>query len=332
MPVATIVRTAAALLLAAPLATQAQAPSPQASPAGSVWPTRPVRVVVPFPPGGAADNVARVLAQRLTTTLGQQVVIDNRAGASGIIGAEVVARSAPDGYTLLDAAASHSVNPALHKVPFDTVRDFSPVAMLVTIPNLLIVHPSMPVASVQDVLRLARARPGDITYASAGVGSAPHMAGELFRYLTATKLVHVPYKGGGPALADLMGGHVQLGFLSIATSLPHVKAGKVKGIAVTSPKRSRSAPEYPTVAEAGVKGYEIQEWNGLFAPAGVAPEIVARLNAEVVKALATPDVEERLFQLGAEVATGAPGRLGEHLRIELAKWAEVVKAMGIRSE
>jgi len=332
MPTGTIVRAASALLLAAPLAAHAQAPSPQASPAGAVWPARPVRVVVPFPPGGAADNVARVLAQRLTTTLGQQVVIDNRAGASGIIGAEVVARSAADGYTLLDAAASHSVNPALHRMPFDPVRDFAPVAMLVTIPNLLIVHPSMPVASVQDVLRLARARPDDITYASAGGGSAPHMAGELFRYLTGTKLVHVPYKGGGPALADLMGGHVQLAFLSIATSLPHVKGGKVKGIAVTSPKRSRSAPEYPTVAEAGVKGYEIQEWNGLFAPAGVAPEIVARINAEVVKALATPEVEERLFQLGAEVATGAPGRLGEHLRVELAKWAEVVKAMGIRSD
>jgi len=324
------IRASVAVVLALPCVALAQSQAQKPSAAGP-YPSRAVRIVVPFPPGGAADNVARVLAQKLTPALGQQVVIDNRGGASGIIGAEAVARSAPDGYTLLDAAASHAVNPSLHKVPFDTVRDFEPVGMLVKIPNLLIVHPSMPIATVQDLLRLARARPGEITYASAGPGSTPHMAGELFRHLTGTHLVHVPYKGGGPALADLVGGHVQVAFLSIGTSLPLVKAGKVKGIAVTSLERSRSAPQYPTVAEAGVKDYEIEEWNGLFAPAGIAPQIVARLNAEVAKALAAPDVQERLFQLGAEAAPGTPAQLGEHLRAELARWAEVVKAMGVRA-
>jgi tripartite-type tricarboxylate transporter receptor subunit TctC len=296
------------------------------------YPVKPVRIVVPFPPGGSADTVARVLAQKLAPALGQQVVIDNRGGASGAIGAEHVAKSAPDGYTLLDAASSQAVNPALRKVPFDTLRDFAPISMLFVAPNLLVAHPSLPINSAQDLIRLARSYPGQLTYASAGVGSAPHMAGELFGYLAKVALTHVPYKGGGPALADLMGGHVQLSFLAIATSLPYVKNGKVKGIAVTSAKRSASAPQFPTIAESGVPGYELNEWNGLFAPAGTPAEIIAQLNSEVVKALVASDVKERLFHLGAEAAPGTPAELADHLRRELAKWARVVKDMRIVAE
>ena len=296
------------------------------------YPSKPVRIVVPFPPGGSADTVARVIAQKLGPALGQQVVVDNRGGAAGIIGAEHVAKSAPDGYTLLDAASSQAVNPALRKLPFDTLKDFTPITMLFVAPNVLVAHPSLPVNSIADLIRLAKAHAAQITYASAGTGSAPHMAGELFNYLTKVNLTHVPYKGGGPAIADLMGGHVQLSFLNIGTSLPYIKNGKLKGIAVTSAKRSRSAPQFPTIAESGVPGYELFEWNALFAPAGTPAEIVAQLNTEVLKVLAAPDVQERLFQLGTEPAGGTPEQLGSYIRREVAKWDKVVKAMGIKAD
>lgn len=299
---------------------------------GQDYPNKPVRIVVPFPPGGSADIVARVLAQKLTQAFGQQVVVDNRGGASGIIGAEVVAKSAPDGYTLLDAASSQAVNPALRKVPFDALKDFAPITMLQVSPNLLVSHPSLPINTIPDLIKLAKAYPGQITYASAGIGTAPHMAGELFSYLAKVRFSHVPYKGGGPALADLMGGHVQLSFLNLATSLVYVKTGKVKGIAVTSAKRSRSAPQFPTIAESGVPGYELNEWNALFAPAGTPAEIIARLNAEVVKVMAASDVQERLVQLGADAASSTPEQLGNFLRGEVAKWSKVVKDMGIKAE
>lgn len=305
------------------------AASTAAQPQG--YPARPIRVVVPFPPGGAADNIARVIAPKLTQALGQQVVIDNRGGAAGIIGAEVVAKSAPDGHTLLDAASSQAVNAVLQKLSFDTLRDFAPITMLMLSPNFLIAHPSLPIRTVPDLIRLAKAHPGQITFASAGVGSAPHMAGELFKSLARVDLVHVPYKGGGPVFVDLIGGYVQLSFLNIASSLVHVRAGKVRGIAVTSSRRSRSAPEFPTIAESGVPGYEIYEWNALFAPAGTPPEIIARLNAEIIKIMAAPDVQERLFQLGAEAVTSTPEQLGDHIRREIAKWGKVVKDMGIKA-
>jgi tripartite-type tricarboxylate transporter receptor subunit TctC len=296
------------------------------------YPAKAVRIVVPYPPGGGADNVSRVIAQRLSQVFGQQVVIDNRPGASGIIGAEIVAKAPPDGYTLLHDATAHSVNPALRKLPYDTLRDFAPITLVVVNPNLLVVHPSMPVKTTQDLINLARARPAQITYASSGIGSAQHMAGELFGYMAKVKIVHVPYKGGGPALADLMGGHVQVFFSNIASGLTYVKSGKVKGIAVTSAKRSQSAPQFPTIAESGIPGYAVYEWNGLFAPAGTPRDIVARLNTEVVKIINSPEAKERFFQLGAEPAPGTPEELGQYVRGEIAKWTRVVQETGIRGE
>ena len=284
------------------------------------------------PPGGAADNVARVISQKITQTYGYQTVVDNRAGAGSIIGTEIVAKSAPDGYTLLDAAAAHSINPALNKLPFDTVKDFAPITMLMVTPNLLVAHPSLPAKSIKDLIALAKAHPGQLTFASAGVGSSPHMAGELFNYLAKVNMVHVPYKGGGPAVTDLMGGHVQLFFSSIATTMPYLKGGKVKGIAVTSAKRSRSAPEFPTIAESGIPGYELYEWNALFAPAGTPAEIIARLNADFGKVLAAADVQEKLFEFGAEPTSSTAEQLQSHVVREMAKWDKVVKAMGIKAQ
>ena len=319
---------------AAPVHAQGQKPAPAASPAGQVqnYPARPVRIVVPWPPGGAADNVARVISQKITQTYGYQTVVDNRAGAGSIIGTEIVAKSPPDGYTLLDAAAAHSINPALNKLPFDTVKDFAPITMLMVTPNLLVAHPSLPAKSIKELIALAKAYPGQLTFASAGVGSSPHMAGELFNYLAKVNMVHVPYKGGGPAVTDLMGGHVQLFFSSIATTMPYLKGGKVKGIAVTSAKRSRSAPEFPTIAESGIPGYELYEWNALFAPAGTPADIIAKLNADFGKVLAAADVQEKLFEFGAEPTSSTADQLQSHVVREMAKWDKVVKAMGIKAQ
>jgi tripartite-type tricarboxylate transporter receptor subunit TctC len=296
------------------------------------YPARPIRLIVPYPPGGAADNTARILWPRIGEVFGQQIVIDNRGGASGIIGADIVAKSAPDGYTLLHDASAFTVNPVLRKLPFDPLRDLLPVAMLMRTPNMLVVHPSVPVATTRDLIELAKAQPGRVTYASSGFGSAPHMAGELFQYVTKVKMSHVPYKGGGLAYVDLLGGHVQLFFGSIASALPHVQGNKLKGIALTAAKRSPSAPQIPTLAEAGVPGVEVYEWNGLYAPAGTAPAIVTLLNGEVNKMLGTPDVQQRFFQLGAEATPVTPVELGNYVRSEIARWGKTVKEMGIKGE
>ncbi len=300
--------------------------------ASQAYPNRPLRQIVPYPPGGAADNTARVLAPRLGEALGQPVVIDNRSGASGIIGADIVAKSAPDGYTLLHDASAFTVNPSLRKLPFDPVKDLAPVAMLMRTPNMFVVHPSVPVATTRDLIDLAKAQPGRITMGSSGYGSAPHMAGELFQYMTKVSLLHVPYKGGGLVYADLLGGQLQLFIGSIASALPHVQANKLKGIALTSAKRSKSAPQVPTVAESGVPGFEIYEWNALYVPAGTPPAIIARLNSTLNKLLETPDVQQRFFQMGAEVNLTTPAELGSYVRSEMAKWAKTVKEMGIKGE
>jgi tripartite-type tricarboxylate transporter receptor subunit TctC len=294
------------------------------------YPVKPIRIVTPYPPGGGVDNVARIYAPKLGQVLGQQIVIDSRPGASGIIGAEAVAKSAADGYTLLHDATAHSVNPSLRKLPYDTLKDFTPITLLVVNPNLLLVHPSLPIKTIRDLIALAKARPGQITFGSAGIGSAQHMAGELFKYMAKVDMVHVPYKGGGAVYADLIGGHIQAYFGNIASSLPHAKGGKLKAIAVTSAKRSAAAPEYPTFAESGVPGYEVYEWNGLFGPAGMPREIVARINAEMGKILVAADVKERLFALGAEASPSTPEAHGEYVRNEVAKWQKVIGAMGIK--
>jgi tripartite-type tricarboxylate transporter receptor subunit TctC len=297
------------------------------------YPARPIRVVVPFPPGGGADNVARPVAQKLSEALGQQVVVDNRGGASAIIGAAIVAKSRADGHTLLLDALTHAVNPALHKLPFDTEKDFTPVGMIVVNPLLLVVHPSLPVKTVSDVISLAKSRPREMTFASGGgTGSSGHLAGELFKYLSKIDIVHVPYKGGSPALVDLIGGQVQLYFGNISSGLPHVRAGKLKGIAVSSAKRSRSAPEFPTVAESGLPSFEVYEWNALFAPAGTPPQIIARLSTELQKILHASEMQERFFQMGVEGAPGTPQQLGDFVRSEIAKWGKVVRDVGIQPD
>jgi tripartite-type tricarboxylate transporter receptor subunit TctC len=296
------------------------------------YPSRPIRLIVPYPPGGAADNTARILAPRAGEALGQQIVIDNRSGASGIIGADIVAKSAPDGYTLLHDASAFTVNPSLRKLPFDPLKDFAPVAMLMRTPNMIVVHPSVPVNTTRDLIDLARAQPGRITMGSSGYGSAPHMAGELFQYMTKVSLLHVPYKGGGLVYADLLGGQLQLFFGSIASALPHVQGNKLKGIALTSAKRSKSAPQIPTISESGVPGFEIYEWNALYAPAAVVPGVVSRLSTVMNKLLESPDVQQRFFQLGAETAPMTPTELSGYVRGEIAKWAKTVKEMGIKGE
>ncbi len=296
------------------------------------YPTRPIRVIVPYPPGGAADITARILWPRMGEAFGQQFVIDNRGGASGIIGADIVANSTADGYTLLHDASAFTVNPALRKLPFDPLKELAPVAMLMRTPNMLVVHPSVPIATTRDLVDLARAQPGRITYASAGFGSAPHMAGELFQYLAKVSLLHVPYKGGGPAYADLLGGQVHLLFGSIASALPHVQSGRLKGIALTSSKRSRAAPQIPTIVESGVAEFEVYEWNALYAPSAVAPSIVARLNAEMNKLLAATDMQQRFFQMGAKVTPMTRAEVGRYVRGEMAKWVKTVKETGIKGE
>ena len=296
------------------------------------YPSRPVRVVVPYPPGGAADNTARILWPRMGEAFGQQIVIDNRSGASGTIGADIVAKSVPDGHTLLHDASAYTVNPALRKLPFDPLQDLTPVAMLMRTPNMLVAHPSVPVTSARDLVDLAVAQPGRITFASAGFGSAPHMAGELFQYVTKVSLLHVPYKGGGLAYADLLGGQVQLFFGSIASALPHVQSGKLKGIALTSNKRSPAAPQIPTFVESGVPGFEVYEWNALYAPSAVAPAIVTRLNAAMNKLLDTTGVQQRYSQMGAEATPMTPADVGRYVRAEMTKWAKTVKETGIKGE
>jgi len=296
------------------------------------YPAKPIRVVVPFPPGGGADNVARVYAQKLGQITGKQVVIDNRGGASGAIGGEIVAKSPADGYTLLHAATSHGVNPALRSLPYDTLKDFAPITLVAVNTLLLLVRPSLPAKTVQDLISLAQAQPGFLTFGSSGVGSAQHMAGELFKYNAKINITHVPYKGGAPALADLMGGHLQLYFSNTASGLVYLKDGRLKGIAVASAKRSQLAPEFPTFAEAGVPGVLVSEWNGLFAPAGTPREIIKMLNSEIIRIVNLPDVKERYVQMGAEIETSTPEELDEYVKNEIARWTKLTRAVGIKFE
>ena len=315
----------ALLLLAAALATHSVA---------QTYPTKAIRMIVPFPPGGPNDILGRVMAQRLSEQLGQQVVIDNRGGAGGLIGAEIAARAAPDGYTLIFAGtATLAINPGLHKkLPYDPLKDFAAVSLVGTAPSMLVVHPSLPVKTVKDLIALARAKPGQLNFASAGVGTPPHLAGELFKSMAGVDMTHVPYKGGGPALNDLLGGQIGVYFSGISSALPYVKEGRLRGIAVTSAKRTAVMPELPTVAESGLPGYEVGNWYAIVAPAGTAPAIIARLNAEIVKALAAAEVKKRFLDLAADPIGSTPAELAKYNRSEIAKWARALKAAGIAPE
>jgi tripartite-type tricarboxylate transporter receptor subunit TctC len=297
----------------------------------SAYPTKPVRIVVPFAAGGGTDSLARVIGQKLQEGLGQSFVIDNRPGAGGSIGSEIVAKAAADGHTLLAVNAGHVINPHLYKtLPYDTIKSFSPVALWGTASYVLVVHPSVPAKSVKDLIALGKARK-DLTFASSGNASTTHLAAELFNNMAGTKMTHVPYKGGGPANTALVSGEVSCYFGSIGGSLPHIRSGRLRTLAVTGIKRSSALPDVPTIAEAGLRGYDITGWFGLLAPAGTPPDVVATLNKEVNKALQQADVKKRL--LGAEGADPVPGsaaEFGQFIGTELRKYAEVVRTSGAR--
>jgi tripartite-type tricarboxylate transporter receptor subunit TctC len=298
------------------------------------YPARPVRVIVPFPPGGTTDIVARLVAERLGATLGQPAVIENRAGAGGAIGAGEIARSAPDGYTLgLATVSTHGVNPAINpKLPYDPLRDFTPISNLASVPNVLSAHPSMGFSTLADLIAKAKTAPGKITYASAGNGSLSHMMGELFKLSTATDLLHVPYKGVGPALNDTLGGQVNLLFDNLPSSLPHIQSGKLRALAVASPTRLEMLPDVPTFAEAGVPQLNDPSWFGLVGPAKLPEAVVARVHDAVTKALATPEVRERMRQAGAIPLGNTPAEFAAQIRAELERHRRVAAERGIRIE
>ena len=303
------------------------------SASAQTYPTRPVRLIVPQSAGGSTDVIARVVAQKMAEGLRQTVIVDNRPGAGSLNGIEIVANAAPDGYTLLSVAASFTINPALHKkLPFDPVRDFTPISQLATLPHILIVHPSVPVNSVKDLIALARSKPGSLNYASSGIATSTHLAAELFMYLTKTSMVNVPFKGGAPAMVGMLSGQCQLNFATISTALPHVRSGKMRALAVTTSKRSVAAPEYPTIAEAGVPGYEHGSWVGLLATARVPLPIVARLHAEAAKAVQSPEVKAVLLRDGLEATGTSPAEYAAIIKTEIAKWLKVAKAAGITAQ
>jgi tripartite-type tricarboxylate transporter receptor subunit TctC len=294
------------------------------------YPNRPIRLIVPQSAGGSTDLIARLLAQKMGDTLGQSIVVDNRPGAGSVNGTETVAQAAPDGYTLLAVAASFTITPALQrKLPFDSVRDFAPISQVATLPHILIVHPSAPVKSVKDLIALARAKPGGLNVATSGIATSTHLAAELFMHLTGTKMVTVPYKGGSPSMTAMLAGECQVNFAAMSTAIPHVRSGKVRAIAVSSGKRSITAPEYPTIAEAGVPGYEHSSWVGLLAPAKTPRPIVARLSAEAIKAAEAPDTKPYLLKSGMEPVGGTSAEFAAVIKTEIAKWQKVVKAAGL---
>jgi len=296
-----------------------------------VAPTRSVRFVVPFAPGGGVDFTARILAQKLSDSWSQQVVVDNRPGAGGIIGTELVAKSPADGYTLLmGSIGSVSINPGLYrKLPYDPLRDFAPVTQIGFVPNIVVVHPSLPVKSIRELIALARAKPGALVYGTGGSGTSNHLSGELFKTMADVDIRHIPYKVGAQATSDLIGGQLSVMFDNFPTSLPHVRAGKLRPLAVTSAVRSSAAPEVPTVAESGLPGYEITGWVGVLAPAGTSKDTISMLHAEIAKVLKLSDLREKFANLGAEAGSSTPEQFAAFIQSEIAKWGRVIKAAGI---
>lgn len=300
----------------------------------SAYPTRPVRLIVPYPPGGGNDTFARLFGQKLTESWGQQIVVDNRPGAGTIIGTQLAARSAADGYTLLlSSIATHAVAPNLYRSPgYDPIKDFAPISLLAVAPTVLCTNVSVPARSLQELIALAKAKPGELRFASGGSGTAPHMAGEIFAGMTGIKLLHIPYKGGGPAIAGLIGGETSMMFDTAASILPHVKGGKLRALAIARSARLPDYPDLPTFAEAGVKGYEVNAWYSMHAPAGVSKEIVDKLNRELLRILELPDVRERMKQLGSEGAGTSPAELDRFVRAENSKYAKAIREAGIKVE
>jgi tripartite-type tricarboxylate transporter receptor subunit TctC len=298
------------------------------------YPSKAVRIVVPFAPGGTTDILARLIGQRLTEALRQPVLIDNRPGANGALGTEMVAKSAPDGHTIvMGYLGSFAIGPNLYsKLPYDPVRDFAPITVVASTTQAIVMHPSLPVRSTRELIALAKRQPGQIGYASAGIGAPSHLAGELFKMMAGVDLVHVPYKGSGAAMNDLLGGHVAISFGGLAAAMPHVKAQRLRVLAVAGAARSPAMPQVPTVAESGLPGYDVSSWFGLLAPAGTPREAITRLHDEVVKILKTAEVKERLAADGAEVVANRPDEFSAYIKSELTKWGGVIKAARVRAE
>jgi tripartite-type tricarboxylate transporter receptor subunit TctC len=302
-----------------------------ASLAGAQYPNRAIKLVVPFPPAGATDVVGRIVAAKLGERLGQPVVVDNKPGAGGTIGSDLVAKSPADGYTILIATSStHSIGPVLQKLPYDPIKDFAPITHVANVPNVLVVSPTLAVSSVQELVALAKAKPGQLNFASSGVGTIVHLNAELFRMISGTDIVHVPYKGTALSIPDVASGNIAMLFDSLASVMPHIKSGKVKPIAVNAQKRQALLPEVPTLTEAGMPQFDRYTWFGMFAPAGTPPEIVSRLQREVVAALQAPDLLERFANVGAEPVGSTPGEFVERIRSDAARWSEVIRKAGVK--
>jgi tripartite-type tricarboxylate transporter receptor subunit TctC len=316
------VRLALALAVALVCASAAHA---------QTWPSKPIRYIVPFPPGGATDILARSMADKLGPALGQPVIVENRAGAAGNLGTELAAKAAPDGYTILMVTVAQSISETLYaKLGYNLMRDLVPVILVARVPNVMVVHPSVPARSVKEFIDYAKANPGKLNFASSGSGTSIHMSGELFKLLTGVDIVHVPYKGSAAALTDLIGGQVSVMFDNLPPSMPHIRSGKLRALAITTTTRYPALPDLPTMVEAGVPGYESSSWFGIMVPTGTSKEVVARLNAEARKIMAMPDVHERFDQQGAVASPGTPEDFDRFIRAEIEKWGKVVKASGAK--
>jgi len=294
------------------------------------YPTRPIRVISPFVPGGFNDTLSRLVAQRFHQSWGQQGVVDNRPGANMIVASSLVAKAAPDGYTMFMGAVPHAINPTLYKLPYDPIKDFTPIALICSVPNLLVVHPAVPAATVGELINYAKANPGKLTFGSTGNGSSSHMAGELLKVLTNIDMVHVPYKGAALVFVDLLAGRLNMHIGATISALPHVRGGKLRSLGVTTLQRVASLPDIPTVAESGLPGFEVASWYGLIGPAGMRPEIFGKINGEIHRMVGQPDVRERLQKDGAEPSPATPEHFAQMIRDDIQKWMKVVKATGIK--
>jgi tripartite-type tricarboxylate transporter receptor subunit TctC len=296
------------------------------------YPNRPVRLIIPFPPGGSNDVVGRMIGEQLGKQLGKQVVIDNRAGAGGVVGTEIASRAPPDGYTILVISLAHAVNPWLYKLPYDPIKAFAPIGVMGSGPNVVAVNPQLPVQSIKELIALAKSKPGDLQYASAGIGSFQHLGGELFKLEAGIDMLHVPFKGGGPSMIDVIGGHTKVVFSSLVQTTPHLKSGKLRALGVGSKERNKVLPDVPSVAEAGVPSYEAVNWWGIVAPAGTPQPIIDKLHAALTAAQDTPEVEKQFGSEGAVVVKKSPTEFGAFMVSEMNKWEQVVKKGGIKAE
>src|SRR5882672_2371924 len=320
------------LLLLAALGT-ALVPWPASAQTSDAWPSKPLRFILPFPPGGGTDILGRLIAERLTAGLGQPVVTENRGGAGGNVGAEAAAKSPPDGYTIVLVAPSLAISPSLYsKLNYDPVKDFAPVSLVATVPNVMITNPSVPAASLKEFIALAKGKPGEMNFGSGGSGTSNHLAGELFNIVAGVKLVHVPYKGVNLAMNDVLSGRVQLVFIGVPAAVPHIKAGRLRALALASTQRSAVLPDVPTVDEAGLPKFEVTTWYGILTPAGTPKPVVARLNGELGKIMHSPELKERLEALATDPLTSTPEEFADLIRREIAKWGEVVREAGLKAD